>query len=123
MNTDTIHKLLRIRSTADNSTALQEAVAVITDILERHAGITVEKFESHGKPSLLAYTGQARPKHFTVLLNGHVDVVPAKPEQFEPVEKGGKLYGRGALDMKSAALVLTETFCELAPKLPYTLGL
>ncbi len=40
-----------------------------------------------------------------VLLNGHVDVVPADPsgwshDPFEPVVKNGKIYGRGAADMK-----------------------
>jgi succinyl-diaminopimelate desuccinylase len=42
-----------------------------------------------------------------VLLNGHVDVVPADPwgwshDPFEPVVKSGKIYGRGAADMKGS---------------------
>src|SRR5256712_7037039 len=42
-----------------------------------------------------------------VLLNGHVDVVPADPsgwthDPFEPVVKNGKIYGRGAADMKGS---------------------
>ncbi len=35
----------------------------------------------------------------------HLDVVEAKPEQFKPYEKGDKLYGRGAIDMKAASAV------------------
>ncbi len=43
----------------------------------------------------------------SVLLNGHVDVVPAQPtgwsnDPFEPVIKGGLIYGRGAADMKGS---------------------
>src|SRR2546425_4005584 len=42
-----------------------------------------------------------------VLLNGHVDVVPADPsgwsnDPFEPTIKNGKIYGRGAADMKGS---------------------
>ncbi len=42
-----------------------------------------------------------------ILLNGHVDVVPADPtgwshNPFEPVIKNAKIYGRGAADMKGS---------------------
>ena len=42
-----------------------------------------------------------------ILLNGHVDVVPAQPtgwsnDPFEPVIKGGMIYGRGTADMKGS---------------------
>ena len=118
-----LKKLIAIPSTADNPAALREAVALVAAQLAERPGIAVEHFEQNGKPSLLAYAGKTRPKQFTVLLNGHVDVVPGKLEQFTPVEKDGQLYGRGALDMKAAALVLTRVFSELAPTLSYPLGL
>ncbi len=43
----------------------------------------------------------------SILLNGHVDVVPAQQEgwshdPFQPVIQGGKIYGRGAADMKGS---------------------
>jgi len=43
----------------------------------------------------------------SILLNGHVDVVPAQPtgwshDPFEPVIKCGTIYGRGAADMKGS---------------------
>ncbi len=47
----------------------------------------------------------------TLLLNGHMDVVPAdSPElwttpPFEPSRRDGRLYGRGAVDMKSGFAV------------------
>lgn len=42
-----------------------------------------------------------------ILLNGHVDVVPADPtgwshDPFKPVVKNGKIYGRGSADMKGS---------------------
>jgi succinyl-diaminopimelate desuccinylase len=38
----------------------------------------------------------------TVLLHGHLDVVPAREGQFEARAEGERLYGRGAYDMKGA---------------------
>jgi len=120
---DTAKQLIAIPSTADNPTALNDALGLITAQLAQHPNITIERFESDGKPSLLAYSGEKRPAIFRVLLNGHVDVVPGKPEQFIPTIKDERLYGRGALDMKAAAAVLTQVFIETADKLPYSLGL
>jgi succinyl-diaminopimelate desuccinylase len=44
----------------------------------------------------------------TVLLHGHLDVVPARAEQFAPRLEGDRLFGRGAYDMKGglAAMML-----------------
>ena len=40
-----------------------------------------------------------------VLVLGHLDVVPAADEMFNPRIENGKIYGRGTLDMKSFAAV------------------
>jgi succinyl-diaminopimelate desuccinylase len=49
--------------------------------------------------------------------------VPGKSYQYEAHTEGGKLYGRGVYDMKAAAVVLADTFCEFVDKVPYALGL
>src|SRR5262249_32869392 len=36
----------------------------------------------------------------TLVFHGHYDVVPGRPEQFEPRIQGDRLVGRGAYDMK-----------------------
>lgn len=121
--TTTAEQLIRISSTTGNPAALHEALAIIEKLLGQQPNITIERFESNGKPSLLAYIGKERPAKFRVLLNGHVDVVPGKEEQFTPTVKNGRLYGRGTLDMKTAALALTRVFMQTAHALPYPLGL
>jgi succinyl-diaminopimelate desuccinylase len=44
----------------------------------------------------------------TIVLHGHLDIVPGHREQFTPRVEGDRLYGRGALDMKGglAAMML-----------------
>ncbi len=116
-------QLMAIPSTGDNPAALQQAVDFVADLVAKVPNITIERFEQNGKPSFLAYRGPVRPEEFDILLNGHVDVVPGKPEQFVAYEKDGNLYGRGALDMKGTALSLTSAFCELVHEVPYALGL
>jgi succinyl-diaminopimelate desuccinylase len=50
---------------------------------------------------------------YTVLLHGHVDVVPGRPEQFVPRLVGDRLYGRGAYDMKGALACLLLALADL----------
>lgn len=62
----------------------------------------------------------------TLLLNGHMDVVPAdSPElwttpPFEPSRRDGRLYGRGAMDMKSGfavGMLAIQGLSDVAPDL------
>lgn len=113
-------KLISVPSIKDNKKALQEVLDIAISQLE---GFTIERFEKNGIPSVLVYKEGKRPKRFKIILNAHLDVVPAKENQFASFEKDGKLYGRGAYDMKTAATVMIEVFKKVAPTLPYALGL
>jgi len=119
----TAKQLISIPSTADNPAALKEAVDLVASLLEGHTDITVERFEENGKSSLLAYYGEVRPERFDVLLNAHLDVVPAHPEQFAARLEGNKLFGRGSYDMKVSALVLTDLFRTAGRTSPHLIGL
>lgn len=117
---DAARELLCVHSTADRPAELARALDFVIDFVG--PGFTVERFEEKGKPSALIYHGPERP-HFPVLFNGHVDVVPGAADMFKPRLEGDRLYARGAHDMKVSALVLARVFRELAPALPYPLGL
>jgi succinyl-diaminopimelate desuccinylase len=79
--------------------------------------------------NLLIRHGSARP---LVVLAGHTDVVPPGPlekwtsDPFEPTERDGKLYGRGAADMKAsiaAFVVAAERFVREHPGHPGSVAL
>ncbi|MBM3819817.1 MAG: succinyl-diaminopimelate desuccinylase [Acidimicrobiia bacterium] len=86
-----------------------------------NAGFTCERLDRNGVRNLWARHGTGAP---VVCLAGHVDVVPPGPleqwtsDPFTPTERDGKLFGRGATDMKTgvAALVTAaERFVARAP--------
>ena len=86
--------------------AIWEAAGFVKGWLEAR-GIEAERDEVRGLPVIKAEVGpESAP---TVVLEGHLDVVPAPLEQFQPRIAGDRLYGRGAYDMKGAlaAMLLT----------------
>ena len=79
-----------------------------------------------------ALDGQAQAAIKTVAFAGHTDVVPTGPlaqwtsDPFTPTERDGKLYGRGASDMKTsiaAFVVAVEQFLAARPDAPLNIAL
>ena len=79
--------------------AISEAAGFVEGWLEAR-GIEAQRDEVAGLPVLKAEVGPAAAP--TVVLEGHLDVVPAHADQFSPRIEGDRLYGRGAYDMKGA---------------------
>jgi succinyl-diaminopimelate desuccinylase len=85
--------------TYDTSTleGMQSAAGFVKGWLEAR-DVEVTGTTHNGRPVLAATVGaQTGP---TIVLHSHLDVVPARPEQFTPRVVGDRLYGRGAYDMK-----------------------
>jgi succinyl-diaminopimelate desuccinylase len=80
--------------------ALHEAAGFVRGWLEAR-GIDAVEEGARGLPVLRAEVGPAEGVP-TVVLHGHLDVVPGHAEQFEPRLEGDRLFGRGAYDMKGA---------------------
>ena len=73
-------------------------------------GATVDRVESGGRRSLVARVGSGPLR---LIFHGHIDVVPGHPEQFLPRIEGGRLYGRGAYDMKAALAAMMLAVADL----------
>ena len=79
--------------------SISEAAGFVQGWLEAR-GIETVRDEVRGLPVVKAEVGPAGAP--TVVLHGHLDVVPGLPGQFDPRIEGDRLYGRGAYDMKGA---------------------
>ena len=91
--------LIRFPSTRTRPEEIFNCARFIEKWFNRH-DIPCSVIEHNGVPSVLALPQLERTP---LLLMSHMDVVSASCELFEPVEKNGKLYGRGAIDDKYAA--------------------
>jgi acetylornithine deacetylase/succinyl-diaminopimelate desuccinylase-like protein len=109
-----LERLVRIPSVAFEGLPvepLRRAAEAVTDVL-RSAGLhDVRLLEVPDSPQAVFGERPAPPGAPTVLLYGHYDVQPAgvaadwTSPPFEPVERDGRLYGRGAADDKSGIVV------------------
>lgn len=116
----TIEDLIKFRTETGNETEIKKAAEYIrqkfinTDVL-------VSVFQTTASP--VVFLRNTETLDFDVVVLGHIDVVPAADEMFNPVIKDGKMYGRGTLDMKSFAAVAMNTMEYVAEhKLPIKFG-
>ena len=111
--------LIRLRSVTPDDAGCQTLIA---DRLQA-IGFACEPMRFGEVDNLWAVRRGSRPGP-TLVFAGHTDVVPAGPRQwwhadpFEPTEREGALYGRGAADMKSSIagfVVAIEEFVAAQP--------
>lgn len=111
-------ELIRRRSVTPEDAGCQELIASRLSA----AGFRCEPIRCGPVTNLWARRGDARP---LLCFAGHTDVVPTGPlaewqsEPFTPSVRDGRLYGRGAADMKSsiaAFVVAAEVFVRERPK-------
>ena len=97
-----------------NLEGMQSAAGFVKGWLESR-DVEVSVGSHNGRPVIAATVGAAAGAGPTVILHGHADVVPGRPEQFVPRVDGDRLYGRGAYDMKgglAAMMVATRDLAE-----------
>jgi succinyl-diaminopimelate desuccinylase len=118
-------QLIRMRSVTPDDAGCQEIVARHLKPLD----FALESMRCGEVTNLWARRGQARP---VVCFAGHTDVVPTGPldqwlsDPFEPSMREGRLYGRGAADMKSsiaAFVCAAEEFVAAHPQHPGSIAL
>jgi succinyl-diaminopimelate desuccinylase len=101
--------------TYDTSTVdgLRAAAGFVKGWLESREIDVAETF-FNGLPVLTAAVGPEAPGVPTLVLHGHLDVVPGHPEQFAPHVDGDRLIGRGAYDMKGGLAAMMCTLRDVA---------
>jgi len=114
---DLAQELIALDSITPNDKGCQQRLAELLAPL----GFVCETIESNGVTNLWARKGLESP---VFVFAGHTDVVPTGPVDqwqsapFVPTVRDGKLYGRGAADMKTsiAAMVIAcEEFIAANP--------
>jgi len=98
---------------------LEQAAAAVMDMLRAVGLDDVRLLDVPGSPPAAVGERPAPPGAPTVLLYGHYDVQPAGVEAdwtsppFTPVERDGRLYGRGAADDKSGIVMHAAALAAL----------
>ena len=118
---DLAERLIACRSiTPDDGGSLDIIAARLTK-----AGFACERFDRGPVRNLWARRGSAAP---LVCLAGHVDVVPPGPvdrwtsDPFSPAQRDGRLYGRGAADMKTSVAALVTAVERFVGREPHYRG-
>ena len=82
-------------------------------ILSQHPGFAPVPWSYDGRFNVAALREASAEGGRSVIFNGHLDVVSPEPlklwdrDPYDPVERDGWLYGRGAGDMKSGVAAMT----------------
>ncbi len=90
---------------------VRAAAEFVTGWLEAR-DVEVADAVHNGRPLLAATVGAEEGP--TIVMHGHLDVVPGRPEQFRPRVEGDRLIGRGAYDMKGALAAMMSATLDLA---------
>jgi acetylornithine deacetylase/succinyl-diaminopimelate desuccinylase family protein len=93
-----------IEAQSENPLGTEEAAGkVVAEFLERESIEVSVSLAAPGRPNVLGKIVGAKSGP-SLLFNGHLDTVPAgkgwSMDPFTPVLRNGKIYGRGAADMK-----------------------
>lgn len=105
-------ELIAIRSVTGDIGLSRKALEHVANYLRDTPGLTLRFMEHNNQPSLIVANNETLCPD--LLLLGHVDVVPAEESQFSVLEKDGKIFGRGACDMKSGIAAMAWLSRKLA---------
>lgn len=117
----TLEKLINFKTTSHNTKENERALRWVEGQI-KDLPVFVQRFKFDGFSSLVLTT--KKTKKPAVWLTSHIDVVTAPDELFVANIKNGRLYGRGAHDMKFAVACYIELLKDLGKELSnYNLGI
>ncbi|BCX13559.1 MAG: hypothetical protein KatS3mg085_091 [Candidatus Dojkabacteria bacterium] len=106
-------KLIEIKTNPTNFAELENSLEIVKSELTDY---TIEEFESNGYKSLLIHNKSTGHRNFDLILNGHLDVIPAKFEKYQARIEDNKIYGIGSMDMKGNIASMVYAFRDIAHK-------
>lgn len=98
--------------------------------IDKHCNMKTELIPTPGFPLVFGQDLRAGKQAPTILVYGHYDVQPVEPidlwhsDPFEPTERNGKIYARGAADDKGQiffAVIAVRAWHEMGKELPVNL--
>ncbi len=121
----TFLKFKSISTDSDYAKEMRSCASWLADYLTQHTEMRTELIDTVSYP--LVFAESLKRDAFTLLAYGHYDVQPVDPIElwhsppFEPTERGGKIYARGAVDDKGQifyAICALRAWKELGKSLP-----
>lgn len=126
---DTLKEAVAIPSVSTEGTGFEEMSGWLEDRLKK-LGAEVSRLSVPGSPDALLGEIKGGAGARTLMIYDHYDVQPVDPidlwesPPFEPTERDGRLYGRGATDNKGdliARLCALESYKELLGDIPFNI--
>lgn len=107
-------ELVKFKSTNDNLKQINRCLNFIEEYFSAPE-FEVNRYENEGIPSRIVTFGEEDPE---LMLHGHIDVIEAPDEMFEPEIGDSKIYGRGTGDMKAGVAALMQVMKDLKEEQP-----
>ncbi len=93
----------------------EQRVADFLAATAARSGLDIDFQPVHpGRKNLLVRLAPGGKPRRRILLVPHMDTVNGTPAQFKPVQKNGRIIGRGACDTKGCIAAMMTALCELA---------
>ena len=105
-----LKELVEIPSVTGDVVNCKKAIDFVKDIAIK-SGLKTKVLEKDGVFTLIM--GKEIKKEAKIILNGHLDVVPAKKDMFKTRLEGDRMIGRGTSDMKGGDVAMLLALTEL----------
>ncbi len=100
---------------ADHARAGEQDVTEFVAATAAAAGLDIEFQEAaQGRSNLLARLSPAGKMRRRIILAPHFDTVDGTEDQFLPLRRGDRLFGRGSCDTKGSVAAMLGALCDLA---------
>lgn len=113
----TTFDLIKFRSEQPNYDEKHNVIQYVKDRFSdarKNKEVFFTEFEKNNDKSILITNKQTISPD--IIFFAHLDVVPAREEDYIPRQENGKIYGRGSGDMKGGGAVMLELFLEQIKK-------